>query len=171
LIELRCTREYCRIGLKRWYFWAASLVAIAAIGTIVIGITYYSRDPRGISALPSLVLLVLPIIALPFALRLFQQCRFDRVRGEFIRSGWGKRQRLPLGEVVAVEFCSGGHFVYTDRETGDRRYPTWQINLLTRAPDHPRITVSWHGDEQWTRSAACRLAEFLQVPLQTNVET
>ena len=113
--------------------------------------------------------------------------KLDRGQGMLCYGGWPRRSR-PLSDVVAVQLVvrpmsdvaeppppkfevslPGVRHAVPDTEAEERlREATYcQLNLVMKDPPVRRVNLLHHRDGEWTRDAAQRIAEFLDVPLET----
>ena len=95
-----------------------------------------------------------------------RRVRFDRGAGLLTYRGFWTPRTWPLRNVLAVQLIDGGW-----HHGKKRRYYTYELNLVLNDPQTPRLNVSCHPDQAWTRDAGRRIAAFLQVPLSDALTT
>jgi hypothetical protein len=136
-------------------------LAFALLGLIPFGILY------GVGFDDSLALCLLTgigvlFVAVGLLLLLFGfRARFDLNNGEVTYGYPGFRRTRPLADILAVQLIFGGWHSSTD----ELSYQTYQLNLVLDDPAQPRACLTNHANLSWTRWAAARLADFLDVPL------
>lgn len=104
--------------------------------------------------------------------------RFDVGSGTLSYGMPGRRRSRPLEQVLAVQIVrhgktrhahpsGGGIRVFRRGEEALERptYARYQLNLVLDDPAQPRLSLSDHGDLNWTWEAATKLANSLGVPL------
>jgi hypothetical protein len=89
------------------------------------------------------------------------RAEFDLDAGVARLRSLGRREELPLADVLAVQVADGG----VHRMSKGGTYRSYQLNLVLTDRDRPRLGLSNHARRAWTYEAGRRLAEFLSVPL------
>jgi hypothetical protein len=112
--------------------------------------------------------LLLLLFAIPFELAFAgvgiwlwrNQCRyeFDAATGLLTCQRGRVRRELPLSSIRAVQVL----YVYHDGS--ENSYAGWQLNLVLKNSEEPRLNLSDHTNKKSTLDDARRLSEFLGVP-------
>jgi hypothetical protein len=181
---------------RRWSsLWHLPLVLAASAGGLA-GVVYsVVEELQGNTSLIGLLILgigmllvvgvfVLGVIGPPGCRRWI---RFDRRTGLMtisrrplrLRRTLEVEQSRPLTEMAGVQLLYVG-WQSENLEVGEpgtpgsvvyKSYHSYQLNLVLRDSETPRLNLISHSDASWMRAAGQQLADFLRVPLVNQLPT
>jgi hypothetical protein len=174
---VHCTGSELVLG-PSWQSRASALICIAfGIGLLILAIGMYTtagNKPEGQGSWPNARMIFGPVYRGVAGILLVllgliinsPTVVFDKAAGTIWRRWLFHTKHIrSLRDVAAIQLLDVGWVTIRSGRGGTTQVRPFQVNLVLQCPPGARLNVCTEPDEAFSRSIACELAAFLDLPL------
>jgi hypothetical protein len=174
------------VGWLMGWFFVVMLLGVVGMFWVFGGMALWEGGWSAVPFMLSFLLMSLPVLWFIIYIAkdtLYgkgpERYSFDRRKGELTinrRHGFSKEYQPEaihrLKDIAAIQLLYSGYhsFVHTwdtggSGGTTHEQFHTYEMNLVFRDAQQPRLHLCTHADWKWMREMGEKLADFLQVPV------